>query len=222
MNQTFSTTKIYQSELTSSFQMKVFSLVWLAMATSAIAVFTAWPVIKAVPLLLNPWFSLIVLLWLIFTAPKWAQIRPLNIILFLVFAYVLWLWITPLIAVAIWVWWLEIVMKAFTATAALTIAAWMYWASTNKDLSWMWWFLMMSLIWLIIVSLLQLIWPSPIAHMVISWISVVLFSAYIAYDINMLKHYPENMAIEAAIWLYLSIFNLFQSVLSLLISLNRE
>lgn len=222
MNQISNSTTIYQSELTSSFQMKVFSLVWLAMAMSATAVFTAWPVIEAIPLLINPWFSLIILLWLILTSRKWAQIRPLNIVLFLFMAYILWLWITPLIATAIWVWWIEIVMKAFTATWALTIAAWMYWATTKKDLSWMWWFLMMALIWVIVVWILQLFWPSPIVHMVISWISVILFSAFIAYDINMLKHYPENMAIEAAIWLYLAIFNLFQSMLSLLLSMNSD
>lgn len=213
---------IAQSELAASFQMKVFSLVWLAMATTAFSVMTSWFIVSNVPFLASPLVSFIVLIWLVFTSRTWAQIRPLNIILFLLIAYILWIMLSPLIAMAIWVWWITIVMKAFTATACLTMAAWMYWASTKKDLSGMRWFLMMTLIWVIIVWVLQIFWPSPMVHMIVSWISVILFSGFISYEVNMLKHYPENMAIEAAIWLYLSIFNLFQSILSLLISLSSD
>lgn len=213
---------IIQRELSSSFQMKVFWLVWLAMATSAMAVLTAWPIISAIPLLTNPIVSLIILLWLIFTAPKWSQIEPLNIILFLFMAYILWLWLTPLVASAVWKWWIWMVMQAFTATACLTFAMWIYWSTTHRDLSWMWWFLVTSLIWIIIVWILQIFWPSDTVQMIVSWVSVILFSAFIAYDVNMLKHYPENMAILAAIWLYISIFNLFQSILSLLLSFKSE
>ncbi len=213
---------IAQSELSASFQMKVFSLVWLAMATSAFAVMTSWYILSYLPFLANPLISLGILLILIFTSRTWAQIRPWNTVIFLLFAYILWIWLSPLVAIGILVWWSTMIMKAFTATACLTLAAWMFWASTKRDLSWMRWFLLMSLIWVIVVWILQIFWPSPMVHMIVSWVSVILFSAFIAYEVNMLKHYPENMAIEAAIWLYLSIFNLFQSILSLLISLGSE
>ena len=219
---THSYTKAVQGDLASSFMVKVFSLVGLAMATSAIAVMTSWYVLSYVPFLASPLVSLIILLWLIFTSRSWAQVRPLNIILFLLIAYILWIAIAPLVAVAVTVWWAAMVYKAFFATACLSLAAWIYWATTHRDLSWMGWFLVMALIWVIVVWILQIFWPSPMVHMIVSWVSVVLFSAFIAYDINTLKRFPENMAIEAAIWLYLSIFNLFQSVLSLLLSLSND
>ena len=219
----FPQAQVQQNVLSSTFTMKVFSLVWLAMLTSAFAVFTAGPILSMMPFLGHPLVSFWLIIALIFTSRSWSQTRPLNIILFLLIAYLLWLWITPLIGFASMMqWWNILIMKAFVSTACLTVAAWAYWASTHRDLSWIWWFLMMALIWLIIVWILQMFWPSPMVHMISSWIAVVLFSVFIAYDINTLKNYPENMAIEAAIWLYLSIFNLFQAVLSLLISLGND
>jgi len=215
----FINTQIQQNELSSPFMMKVFWLVWYAMWVSALAVYFSPIILSTMPFLWNPIISLILLMWIIFTWKFWWTKEPLNLIIFTVLAWLLWISISPLIWMAIAID-PSLVFKAFTATACLSFAAWIYWATTKKDMSWIWWFLIMALIWMIIVWILNMIWPSSMVSMMISWFWVILFSIFIAHDINTLKHYPENMAIMAAIWLYLSIFNLFQSILSLLIQLN--
>jgi len=50
----------------------------------------------------------------------------------------------------------------------------------------------------------------------------VLFSAFTMYDFQKLKHYPEDRYIEAALNLYLDIFNLFLYILRLIMALNRR
>ena len=215
----FINTQIQQNELSSPFMMKVFWLVWYAMWVSALAVYFSPIILSTMPFLWNPIISLILLMWIIFTWKFWWTKEPLNLIIFTVLAWLLWISISPLIWMAIAID-PSLVFKAFTATACLSFAAWIYWATTKKDMSWIWWFLIMALIWMIIVWILNMIWPSSMVSMMVSWFWVILFSIFIAHDINTLKHYPENMAIMAAIWLYLSIFNLFQSILSLLIQLN--
>ena len=216
-----STWEIFQQELAWDFQMKVFWLVWYAMWVSAVAAYFSWAIFQAVPILWNWWVWFIAIIWLIFTQWMWARKEPLNLVLFSVIAFLLWLSIAPMIWMAIMVDPI-IVVKAFVSTASLSLAAWIYWATTKKDMSWMWWFLMMALIWLIIVWVLNMFWPSDMVSVLVSWAWVVLFSIFIAYDINTLKHYPEDMAVMAAVWLYLSIFNLFQSVLSLLLHFSDD
>lgn len=214
-------TKIFQQELAWDFQMKVFWLVWYAMAVTATTTFFAWSIFQAFPILSNWWIWFAVIIWLIFTEWMWARKEPINFILFSFIAFLLWLSIAPLIWYAMSVD-PVIVTKAFISTASLSIAAWIYWGTTKRDLSWIWWFLTMALIWLIIVWVLNIFWPSSATSFFVSWAWVVLFSVFIAYDINTLKHYPEDMAISAAIWLYLSIFNLFKSILSLLLQFSDD
>lgn len=215
------TTQVHQRELSSPFMLKVFWLIWYAMWVSALAVFFSPQILSSMPFLWNPIISLILLIWIIFSWKFWMTKEPLNLVIFSLLAWLLWVAIAPLIWMAIAINPM-LIMKAFIATSCLSFAAWIYWATTKKDMSWMWWFLMMAVIWLIIVWILNMIWPSSMVSMMISWVWVVLFSIFIAYDINTLKYYPENMAVAAAIWLYLSIFNLFQSILSLLTQLNNN
>ena len=58
--------------------------------------------------------------------------------------------------------------------------------------------------------------------MIFSGFGVAVFSGYIMYDIQQLKNYPENQYIEAALQLYLDIFNLFIYILRLMSALNRR
>jgi FtsH-binding integral membrane protein len=213
--------QIIQNTLSSAFMVKVFSLVWYAMWISAISAFYYPIIAQTVPIFTNWIVNLILLLWIIFTQWMWAKKEPLNLIMFSIIAFLLWIWIAPLIyhSLAIDP---SILAKAFVATSCLSLAAWFYWATTKKDLSWMSWFLTIALFWIIIVSVLNIFWPSEWVSLFVSWAWVILFSIFISYEVNTLKNYPENMAILAAIWLYLSIFNLFQSLLSLLTLMNWD
>ena len=56
----------------------------------------------------------------------------------------------------------------------------------------------------------------------ISAIAVVLFSAYILYDINRIVQGGEDNYITAALAVYLDIYNVFVSLLNLLMMLTGE
>jgi len=73
---------------------------------------------------------------------------------------------------------------------------------------------MMSLIGMIITGIIGIFipWGNSI-ELVYSWFGVVLFAGFTMYDIQKLKKYPENMYIQAALQLYLDIFNLFLYIL---------
>ena len=59
-------------------------------------------------------------------------------------------------------------------------------------------------------------------EMIISGVGVLLFSGLIAYEMNVIKRYPEDRAMEAGIGLFIAIFNLFTSVLRLLLAFGRD
>ncbi|MDQ6993851.1 MAG: Bax inhibitor-1 family protein, partial [Mariprofundus sp.] len=60
------------------------------------------------------------------------------------------------------------------------------------------------------------IFESPMLALTLSGIGVLLFSAFILYDTsNILRDYPNNEYIAAALTLYLDVFLLFQHLLAL-------
>jgi len=116
-----------------------------------------------------------------------------------------------------------ILMQALLATglmfAATAIIGW----TTHYNLSGLRGFLMMGLIGMIIVGIISIFipWGNNI-EMIYSGMGVLLFAGFTMYDIQKIKRYPENMYIEAALNLYLDIFNLFLYILRLIMSLNRR
>lgn len=117
------------------------------------------------------------------------------------------------------------VMKAFLVTAG-TFAVTSVWASTTKkDLSGMGSFLMMGLIGIIIASLVNFFFRSPMIDWVVSVVGVGLFVGLTAYDTQKFRsmvHEAANevtvskMAILGALSLYLDFVNLFLMLLRLL------
>ncbi|MBI4975322.1 Bax inhibitor-1/YccA family protein [Candidatus Peregrinibacteria bacterium] len=161
---------------------------------------------------------------LIFTARTWSTKVPLNRFLFALFAFITGLTIAPLISVvaampsgvALLSKALIITSMTFTATALI---GW----TTKMDLSGMRTFLMMTIIGMIIVSVIGIFIPwGNTFEMVFSGIGVLLFSAFTAYDFQKIKRFPEDRYIDAALMLYLDIFNLFIYILRLLLSLRNR
>ncbi|MBI2634224.1 Bax inhibitor-1/YccA family protein [Candidatus Peregrinibacteria bacterium] len=107
---------------------------------------------------------------------------------------------------------LAITGLTFTATA---IFGW----TTKIDLSGMRGFLMIGLIGMILVGVVGIFLPwGNTMEMVYSGIGVLLFAGYTVYDFQKLKHYPEDRYIDAALNLYLDIFNLFLFILRLIMA----
>lgn len=121
------------------------------------------------------------------------------------------------------------VFKAFIVTAG-TFAVVSVWASTTKkDLSGWGQFLFMGLIGIIIASLVNFFFASPMIDWIISFVGVGLFIGLTAYDTQMLRAMVleaandvtvSKMAIFGALKLYLDFINLFLFILRFLG--NRE
>jgi modulator of FtsH protease len=95
---------------------------------------------------------------------------------------------------------------------------------TKKDFSFMGKFLFVGLILLIIASLANLFLAIPAMSVTISAIAVLIFSAYILYDVSRIVRGGETNYIMATLGLFLNIYNLFVSLLNILLAFtgNRE
>ena len=93
---------------------------------------------------------------------------------------------------------------------------------TKKDFSFMGKFLFIGLILLIVASLANLFFQIPALSLTISAIGVLIFSAYILYDVSRIVNGGETNYVMATLGLFLSIYNLFISLLQLLMAFSGE
>jgi modulator of FtsH protease len=93
---------------------------------------------------------------------------------------------------------------------------------TKKDFSFMGKFLFIGLILLIVASLANLFFQIPALSLTISSIAVLIFSAYILFDVSRIVHGGETNYVMATLGLFLNIYNLFIHLLSLLMAFSGE
>ncbi len=93
---------------------------------------------------------------------------------------------------------------------------------TKKDFSFMGKFLFIGLILLIVASIANIFFAIPALSLTISAIAVLIFSAYILYDISRIIHGGETNYVMATMGLYLSIYNIFIHLLSLLMAFGGD
>jgi FtsH-binding integral membrane protein len=160
---------------------------------------------------------------LIFTSKLWSRRAPLNYVLFLAFTLITGLTIVPLLSYVIMVGGIGMVIKALLATALMFTGAAVFGATTKRNLQGMGGFLMMSLLGMIVVSILGIFIPwGNQFEIIFSGFGIIVFSGFAMYDIQKLKSYDQSQYIDAALQLYLDIFNLFIYILRLILSLNRN
>lgn len=93
---------------------------------------------------------------------------------------------------------------------------------TKKDFSFMGKFLFIGVILLIVASLANMFFQIPALSLTISAIAVLIFSAYILYDISQIIHGGETNYVMATLTLFLDIYNIFVNLLSLLMAFAGE
>jgi len=93
---------------------------------------------------------------------------------------------------------------------------------TKKDFSFMGKFLFIGLILLLVASIANLFFAIPALSLTISAIAVLIFSAYILYDISQIIHGGETNYVMATLSLYMDIYNIFVHLLSLLMAFAGE
>jgi len=110
----------------------------------------------------------------------------------------------------------ELVMTAFGGTAGVFFLMASLSTMIKRDLSGMAKWLYVGAIVLMVGSLINVFVGSSAGMMVISMLSIAIFSAYMLYDIKEIIDGGETNYISATLSLYLDIINVFQSLLALL------
>jgi len=117
-----------------------------------------------------------------------------------------------------------LVAQAYMTTAVAFAGLTIYTFVSRKDFSFLKGFVWTGLIALIVLSLSNyFFFESGTMQLAISGMGVLLFSAFILYDTSsILRDYPDNEYIAAALTLYLDVFLLFEHLLYLFGSLGDE
>jgi modulator of FtsH protease len=95
-------------------------------------------------------------------------------------------------------------------------------ATTRRDLSGMGKFLFAGMILVLVAALANIFFQIPALSLAIAALAVVIFSAYILYDINRIVQGGETNYITATLAVYLDIYNVFVSLLQLLMVFTGE
>ncbi|MBK7004253.1 MAG: Bax inhibitor-1/YccA family protein [Burkholderiales bacterium] len=110
----------------------------------------------------------------------------------------------------------QLVMTAFGGTAGVFLAMSALASSIKRDISGMGQWLFMGVVVLLIGGLINMFFQSSVMFLVMSVMSIGIFSAYMLYDLKRIIDGGETNYISATLALYLDIINVFQSLLSIL------
>lgn len=115
-----------------------------------------------------------------------------------------------------------IVMQAMAGTAAIFLGLSGYALSTKKDFSFMGGFLMVGILVAFLAGLGAIFFDIPALSLTVSAAFVLLMSGLILFETSNIIHGGETNYVMATVSLFVSIFNLFTSLLHLLGFANNE
>jgi modulator of FtsH protease len=110
----------------------------------------------------------------------------------------------------------SLIMTAFGGTAGVFFVMASLATVIKRDLTGMGNFLFVGAIALMVGAIINIFVGSTVGMMVISVLAIVIFSAYMLYDLKRIIDGGETNYISATLALYLDLFNVFQSLLALL------
>jgi modulator of FtsH protease len=116
----------------------------------------------------------------------------------------------------------QIVMTAMGATAVIFLSLSAYTLISRKDFSFMGSFLMIGILVAFLAGLGAVFFEMPGLSLAVSSMFVLLMAGLILYETSNIIHGGETNYIMATVTLYVSIFNLFTSLLHLLGAINGE
>lgn len=116
----------------------------------------------------------------------------------------------------------QVVMMAMGGTAAIFLGLSGYALTTRKDFSYMGGFLMVGILVAFLAGLGAIFFNMPTLSLAVSAMFVLLMSGLILYQTSQIVNGGETNYIMATVTLYVSIFNLFTSLLHLLGFANSD
>lgn len=166
------------------------------------------------------WFIAIALeLILVFTSSKWAynERGNANVGIFLFFATLTGISLVPILTWAGMRGGPGIIIQALGITVLTFGSLTAYGMVTKKDFSGIGGFLMAALIGVIIASVVNIFVQATMFSLIISIISVVIFSGFILYDMAWIRStFTDRDYIIASLALYINFIGLFQNILQIL------
>ena len=116
----------------------------------------------------------------------------------------------------------QTVMTAMGGTAAIFVGLSGYALTTRKDFSFMGGFLMVGILTAFLVGLSAIFFQMPALSLAVSAMFVLLMSGLILYETSNIVRGGETNYVMATVTLYVSIFNLFTSLLHLMGFANND
>ena len=110
----------------------------------------------------------------------------------------------------------QIIATAFGGTGAIFLALSAYVLTTRKDFSFMGGFLAVGMIVVLLAAIANIFIGMPVLHLTISAAIILLMSGFILFDTSRIINGGETNYVMATVGLYLSIFNIFVSLLQIL------
>ncbi|MFC4159267.1 Bax inhibitor-1/YccA family protein [Chitinimonas lacunae] len=172
------------------------------------------------------WTGLIVFLVVsfgMFYAISKTKHSPLGVVLLLAYTGFMGLWLSQILQVALkFSNGAQLIGLAAAGTGTIFFTLATLATVIKKDLSFMSKFLFVGVILLMLTAVANIFLQLPALSLAISAIAVLIFSAYILYDVSQIVNGGETNYVWATLQLYLDIYNVFTSLLHLLMSLGGE
>jgi len=164
----------------------------------------------------HPWMMLFVMMGGIFAVQRLRHTPVINVIALLGFGAITGMSIAPLVSMVAAKSGM-LVTQAFMTAAVAFVALTAYTFASKKDFSFLKGFVWTGLVALIVLGLSNyFFFESGTLVLATSGIGVLVFSAFILYDTSsVLRQYPDDEYISAALTLYLDVFLLFENLLAL-------
>ena len=205
---------------------KVYSLMAVAMIITGAVAFAVGTTPALVKAIFGTWLQ-----WVVMLAPLGvvfmfgAKIHSMSVataqLVFWVFAALIGLSISYIFVIYTGI----SIAQTFFTTAIAFAALSLYGYTTKRDLTAMGSFLFIGLVGIIVASIANWFLQSPVMHLAISAIGVLIFAGLTAYDTQNIKNtyiqfrsaygeeYAEKMGIMGALSLYLNFLNMFMFLL---------
>lgn len=116
----------------------------------------------------------------------------------------------------------QLIALAGGGTAAVMFAMAGVATTSKRDFSNMGKFLFIALIALLVAVVANLLLQIPALALTISTLAIVLFSAFLLYDLSRIVNGGETNYITATLAVYLNLYNIFANLLSLLMAFTGE
>jgi modulator of FtsH protease len=192
---------------------KVFGLLAFSMAFTAVGAFVG---LQLAPALALP--ATIGMMVLSFAIGFARNVRGLNLVLMYALTFLAGIALGGIVTVYVAAGAGQIVLQAAAMTAVLTTGLSVYGLTTRRDFSGLGSKLFFAMLALIAASIVGIFVGGSLLQLAIGLGGAVIFSLYILYEVQQARYAEDTLpnAIMIAVGLYLSIFNLFLSLLRIL------